>query len=86
MRLVRRFKGGETALRKQGRNSHDMLEVFDQKLPTSGKEKGGSMQHIILVGKGKDVFKELKYMLKLQTATGYVLLRYQPKLKANSQN
>jgi len=36
------------------------------------------MNHIILAGKAKDVFEELEKMLKLQQATGHVLMKYEP--------
>ena len=36
------------------------------------------MNHIILAGKAKEVFVELEKMLKLQQATGHILMKYSP--------
>jgi len=42
------------------------------------------MNHIILVGKAKDLFKELEKMLKLQQATGLVLMKYEPETQGGN--
>jgi len=44
------------------------------------------MIDFILMGKAKDIFTELEFMLKLQKALGQVVKRYKPKPDANSQN
>ena len=39
-----------------------------------------------LAGKAKDVFRDLSLMVRLEKATGMVLLQYRPLLPANSNN
>jgi len=40
--------------------------------------------HIILAGKAKEVFVELEKMLKLQQATGLVLMKYEPNIQGRN--
>ena len=44
------------------------------------------MINFMLLGKAKQVFSELAFMLRLQKATGQVLMRYQSDIDINSQN
>ncbi len=43
------------------------------------------MMHIILVGKFQDVKAELEKMLRLQQATGHVLMKYQPDMPGKNE-
>ena len=40
----------------------------------------------IYLGKAKDLWKELAFMMQLENATGMVLTQYRPKLEQNIQN
>ncbi len=44
------------------------------------------MIRFMLLGKTKDVFSEVEFMLQLQRATGHVLITYQPGIENYSQN
>jgi len=44
------------------------------------------MINFMLLGKAKEVFSEMAFMLRLQKATGQVLMRYHPDIDAYSQN
>ena len=44
------------------------------------------MKPFYLIGRAKDVFRELDFLTKLHKATSHVLVRYQAKTQTNSQN
>ena len=44
------------------------------------------MKPFYLVGRAKDVFRELDFMTRLQKATGDTLVRYQVRVQDISQN